>query len=165
MSTSFESDQLRFQVWSTPTNTTVTTTPAVSPDGSRVFVTTSSGLICLSALSGSIRWTISVGSPMFSTPLVLVRSEAADSNSVSQYSIYAGANNFRLYSINQTGGIEWSTAVAGPVRSVSGSASRGIVFAGVQYPGRSVFAVNLTDGSIMWEAGACSARVMSIQVH
>ena len=129
-------------LWKKPVNGTIVNTPAVS--GGRVYIATDTTLYAFSAADGTKLWNIPFNGTM-STPAI-----AGDR-------LYIGSKEGKLYCFNASTGQEiWNfTAIqnASAWDSIKSSPAYAdnVVYFGTNEANGRVFALNASDGSLMWK--------------
>ncbi len=91
--------------WSYEVGGTVSSSPAIGPDG-RVVVGSTTGKLTAVDAKGALLWTFDAGGPVTASPAI-----AADGT------VYIGSGNTFVYALNSDGTLKWSYKTGGNVRS------------------------------------------------
>lgn len=132
------------KLWSYTTGGLVWSEPVVA-DGVVYFGSTDGKVYALTARTGTLLWSFAADSFANAAQLAVANGVA-----------YVGSYGGYLYALNAVTGQElWSTPILGGVLSPPAVAN-GLVYFGADDITDNVYAVNASDGSILWENADCS---------
>lgn len=128
----------------------VTSSPALDDSG-HVYLTTTDGRLVKildDGVAGEIVWEYDSGSPIESSPVI-----------GSDYTVYFGCDNGKVYAVDITGNLKWEQTTNGPVKSTAALVEAVTEANSRLYIGSSdgfLYAIALVDGAIIWKYNAQS---------
>ena len=154
-------------LWSCETGPTLKAAPALSPDGSTVYVSSMNGMLYAvgvpnaADLSGKVRWTFAFADRPGIQAHITSVSPPAGANGIgsgasptvaADGTVYVGANNSNFYAITQDGELHWmfeaEREIAGIWSTAALSDDESVLYFGASKGG--MYALNRADGSLAW---------------